>query len=169
MKKCVKVSNDVMVLSLCMCVPSASHDDKPGQSWGDLHENETEEKKGFSAFGHCEEWRVPTVRACAQWKEGRMDEPFQLIQLQIGGSALQCSETHSGHVTFISTAPAPVCCITLLQPHSFHTSPLCTGPTLLIQFLFWFFFASFLEENLMNQILEKEWLDGVCACWRGTG
>lgn len=29
----------------CMCVFSAPDDDKPGQSWGDLHEKKTEEKK----------------------------------------------------------------------------------------------------------------------------
>lgn len=31
-----------------------------------------------------------------------MDEPIQLIQPQFRGSALQRSDTHSGHVTFIS-------------------------------------------------------------------
>lgn len=96
---------------VCACVFSASHDDRPGQGWGDLHEKE--KKRSFSAFGHCEEWRVPTVWAYGEWKEQRMDEPIQLIQPQFRGSALQRSDTHSGHVTFISQPLGAVVCALL--------------------------------------------------------
>lgn len=89
-----------------------------------------------------------------------MDEPIQLFQAGFRGSARQRSDTHSGHVTFISGPCVLLCsaaagdrpCIT--APPPVFTSRL-SAQFLLICFLFSFFLDSFLEENLMNQILEE--------------
>lgn len=90
-----------------------------------------------------------------------MDEPIQLIQPEFRGSALQRSDTHSGHVTFISEPLCAVLCTTAEdpppQPHPLF-SHIASVLSLLICFLF---LASFLEQNLMNQILEK------CVCVSG--
>lgn len=87
-----------------------------------------------------------------------MDEPIQLIQAGFRGSALQRSDTHSGHVTFISGPCGLLYVALLLETRRSITAPppaftsRLSAPFLLICFLF---SGSFLEENLMNQILEE--------------
>lgn len=92
-----------------------------------------------------------------------MDEPIQLIQPQFGGSALQRPTVA---MSLSSAQPRPLWLYYAAADARFHTSPLCTGPTLLIRRFIYLFSGLFSESWKSNEPNSVKGARGWCVSWR---